>query len=138
MLAHVAREVHTIERIRGLYEMARANLQRLRLPARVRVAFGDGMAGLPGSAPFDAILVAAAYVSVGLIVVLTPHFWPMLAVAVTIPRAFTLARAVRDAGTERAYSMALRGTNRLLTEFGLLMAAGLLAGAALSGTLLVP
>lgn len=64
VLAHVAREVHTIERIRGLYEMARANLQRLRLPARVRVAFGDGMAGLPGSAPFDAILVAAAGIKI--------------------------------------------------------------------------
>lgn len=85
-----------------------------------------------------AILVAAAYLSAGLVVVLTSDFWPILAVAVTIPRAVTLARAVRDAITEPAYSIALRGTNRLLTEFGLLMAAGLLAGAALSGTLVVP
>lgn len=60
VLAHVAREVHTVERIHGLYEMARRNLQKLRLPGRVRVVFGDGMAGLPGSAPFDAIVVAAA------------------------------------------------------------------------------
>lgn len=60
VLAHVAREVHTVERIHGLYEMARRNLQKLRLPGRVRVVFGDGMAGLPGSAPFDAIIVAAA------------------------------------------------------------------------------
>lgn len=60
VLAHVAREVHTVERIHGLYEMARRNVQKLRLPGRVRVVFGDGMAGLPGSAPFDAIIVAAA------------------------------------------------------------------------------
>ncbi len=60
VLAHVAREVHTIERIHGLYEMARRNLHKLRLPGRVRVVFGDGMAGLPGSAPFDAIILAAA------------------------------------------------------------------------------
>jgi len=60
VLAHVLREVHTIERVHGLYEMARSNLQKLRLPGRVRVVFGDGMAGLPGSAPFDGIVVAAA------------------------------------------------------------------------------
>lgn len=84
------------------------------------------------------VLLAAAYLSVGFIVLLTPNFWPILAVAVTMPRAISLARAVRDATTVRAYSLALRGTNRLLTEFGLVMAAGLLAGAALSGQLLVP
>lgn len=60
VLAHVVREVHAIERIHGLYEMARRNLQKLRVPGRLRVVFGDGMAGLPGSAPFDAILIAAA------------------------------------------------------------------------------
>lgn len=60
VLAHVAREVHTIERIHGLYEMARSNLRNLRVPGRLRVVFGDGMAGLPGSAPFDAITIAAA------------------------------------------------------------------------------
>lgn len=60
VLAHVAREVHTIERIHGLYEMARRNLRNIRVPGRLRVVFGDGMAGLPGSAPFDAITIAAA------------------------------------------------------------------------------
>lgn len=60
VLAHVAREVHAVERIHGLYELARANLQKLRVPGRLRVVFGDGMAGLPGSAPFDAIIIAAA------------------------------------------------------------------------------
>lgn len=60
VLAHIAREVHTIERIHGLYELARHNLQKLRVPGRLRVVFGDGMAGLPGTAPFDAIIIAAA------------------------------------------------------------------------------
>lgn len=60
VLAHVAREVHTIERIHGLYELARGNLAKIRVPGRLRVVFGDGMVGLPGSAPFDAILIAAA------------------------------------------------------------------------------
>src|SRR5690606_21808134 len=60
VLAHVAREVHAIERIHGLYELARSNLSKLRLPGRVRLAVGDGMVGLPGTAPFDAIVIAAA------------------------------------------------------------------------------
>ena len=60
VLAHVAREVHSIERIFGLYELSRRNLGKLRMPNRLRVVFGDGMVGLPGSAPFDAILIAAA------------------------------------------------------------------------------
>lgn len=60
VLAHVAREVHAIERIHGLYEIARRNLGKLRAPGRLRVVFGDGMVGLPGSAPFDAIIIAAA------------------------------------------------------------------------------
>jgi len=59
VLAQFVREVHAVERIRGLYEQARANLRALRL-ARVRLSFGDGMAGLPAVAPFDAIVVAAA------------------------------------------------------------------------------
>jgi len=64
VLAHLAREVHTIERIHGLYEMARRNLRGLRFPGRLRVVFGDGMAGLPGSAPFDAIIIAAAGIKI--------------------------------------------------------------------------
>ena len=60
VLAHVAREVHSIERIFGLYELARRNVAKFRFPNRLRVVFGDGMVGLPGSAPFDAILIAAA------------------------------------------------------------------------------
>ena len=59
VLAQLADEVYSIERIRALYDKARANLRPLRIP-NVRLAFGDGYLGLPGAAPFDAIIVAAA------------------------------------------------------------------------------
>jgi len=64
VLAQFVKEVHAIERIRGLYEPARDRLRALRLMARVRMIFGDGMAGLPGVAPFDAIIVAAAGIKI--------------------------------------------------------------------------
>ena len=54
VLAELAREVHSIERIRTLAEQARP-----RIP-RVHVHVGDGTRGLPEEAPFDAIAVAAA------------------------------------------------------------------------------
>lgn len=60
VLAQFVREVHAIERIRGLFELARSNLRALRLATRVRLIHGDGMVGLAGIAPFDAIVVAAA------------------------------------------------------------------------------
>ena len=47
----------------GLLERARANLLGLRL-ANLRLAHGDGYAGLDDAAPFDAIVVAAAAPSV--------------------------------------------------------------------------
>ncbi len=59
VLAQVVKEVHAIERIKGLYETARQRLRQLRL-FRVKLSFGDGMAGAPSAAPFDAIVVAAA------------------------------------------------------------------------------
>ena len=59
VLSQVADEVYSIERIKGLYERARANLRALRLP-NVRLAYGDGYQGLKDAAPFDAIIVAAA------------------------------------------------------------------------------
>ncbi len=63
VLAGVAREVYTIERIRALHELARTRLRPLRLP-QVRLVFGDGMLGVPSAAPFDAIVVAAAGLSI--------------------------------------------------------------------------
>jgi protein-L-isoaspartate(D-aspartate) O-methyltransferase len=59
VLAELAREVHTIERIPELVEQARANLAAAGI-ANVAVHVGDGTLGLPDRAPFQAIAVAAA------------------------------------------------------------------------------
>ncbi len=59
VLATLAAEVYSIERIRELHERARANLRALRL-ANLRLAYGDGGAGLEKAAPFDSIILAAA------------------------------------------------------------------------------
>jgi protein-L-isoaspartate(D-aspartate) O-methyltransferase len=59
VLAQLAVEVYSMERIAGLLERARANLRELRL-ANLRLVHGDGTNGLPDAAPFDAIVVAAA------------------------------------------------------------------------------
>ncbi len=59
VLAELAEEVDTIERIPELAERARANLAAAGY-GRVSVHVGDGSRGLPERAPFDAIAVAAA------------------------------------------------------------------------------
>ncbi len=59
VLAQLAREVYSVERIRALLERARANLRGLRL-SNLRLTHGDGNLGLQQAAPFDAIIVAAA------------------------------------------------------------------------------
>src|SRR5439155_26211764 len=59
VLAELAAEVDTIERIPELAELARANLQGAGYE-RVRVHVGDGTRGVPERAPFNAIAVAAA------------------------------------------------------------------------------
>jgi protein-L-isoaspartate(D-aspartate) O-methyltransferase len=59
VLAELAAEVDTIERIPELAEQARANLESAGY-RRVRVHVGDGSRGLPERAPFAAIAVAAA------------------------------------------------------------------------------
>jgi protein-L-isoaspartate(D-aspartate) O-methyltransferase len=59
VLARVFPEVYSIERIKGLHERARANLLALRLK-NLRLAHGDGYAGLEKAAPFQSIILAAA------------------------------------------------------------------------------
>jgi len=59
VLACVAQEVYSIERIKPLHELAKANLRPLRVP-NLRLHYGDGMLGLPQAAPFDGIILAAA------------------------------------------------------------------------------
>ena len=60
VLAELAGEVHTIERIPELAESAGANLAAAGYADRVHLHLGDGTRGLPECAPFAAIAVAAA------------------------------------------------------------------------------
>jgi protein-L-isoaspartate(D-aspartate) O-methyltransferase len=59
VLARVAQEVYSIERIKPLHELAKSNLRPLRI-SNLRLHYGDGMLGLPQVAPFDGIILAAA------------------------------------------------------------------------------
>jgi protein-L-isoaspartate(D-aspartate) O-methyltransferase len=59
MLAELAGEVYSIEVIRELADTARARLEAMGY-ANVHVRHGDGHAGWPEAAPFDAIIVTAA------------------------------------------------------------------------------
>ncbi|WP_395400643.1 protein-L-isoaspartate(D-aspartate) O-methyltransferase [Pseudoduganella sp. UC29_106] len=59
VLACIAQEVYSIERIKPLHELAKANLRPMRV-ANLRLHYGDGMLGLPQAAPFDGIILAAA------------------------------------------------------------------------------
>jgi protein-L-isoaspartate(D-aspartate) O-methyltransferase len=59
VLSCVAKEIYSIERIKPLHELAKANLRPLRI-ANLRLHYGDGMLGLPQVAPFDGIILAAA------------------------------------------------------------------------------
>jgi len=58
VLSHLATEVYSIERLRGLHDKARENLRHLRL-ANVHLLFGDGRDGYPSGAPYAAIIAAA-------------------------------------------------------------------------------
>ena len=63
VLAAVFKEVYSVERIQAMLERARRNLFGLKL-TNLRLAHGDGHAGLEKAAPFQAIAVAAAARSV--------------------------------------------------------------------------
>lgn len=60
VLARIAREVISIERIAALVGKSRQRLRELRVN-NVKPKHGDGMAGLKDWAPFDAIVIAAAF-----------------------------------------------------------------------------
>jgi protein-L-isoaspartate(D-aspartate) O-methyltransferase len=59
LLAKLAIEVYSVERIAALLERARVNLRSLRL-SNLRLVHADGAEGLPEAAPFDGIIAAAA------------------------------------------------------------------------------
>lgn len=58
VLSKVAREVYSIERLRGLHEKARQNLRPWRL-TNVHLILGDGMQGFVNGAPYAGIISAA-------------------------------------------------------------------------------
>jgi len=59
VLAQLAREVYSVERIQPLYERARKQLRDLKI-RNVSVRYADGSTGFPDAAPFDGIIMAAA------------------------------------------------------------------------------
>ena len=59
ILSRLATEVYSIERLAPLLAKARKHLRELRV-ANVRLRHGDGQAGMPEVAPFDAIVMSAA------------------------------------------------------------------------------
>lgn len=63
LLARLAREVYSLERLRALHEQARDKLRPWRLH-NVHLILGDGMLGYPKGAPYDAIISAAGGESV--------------------------------------------------------------------------
>ena len=63
LLARLARFVWSVERWPDLADEARARLKRAGVE-NAEVVVGDGSAGLPAHAPYDAILVAAAFPTV--------------------------------------------------------------------------
>ena len=63
VMSHLFAQVFTVERVRPLYDMARARLHDMAL-RNVQCLFGDGMLGWDAKAPFDAIVVAAAGLSI--------------------------------------------------------------------------
>ena len=89
VLAELALEVRSIERIPELAERARAALARAGYD-RVDVRVGDGTLGLPEHAPFDGIAVAAAAPEV------PPALWEQLRDG---------ARIVLPLGTPRAQEL---------------------------------
>jgi protein-L-isoaspartate(D-aspartate) O-methyltransferase len=59
VLSRLAKEVYSIERLAALLSKARKHFREVRAP-NVRLRHGDGHAGMPEVAPFDAIVMTAA------------------------------------------------------------------------------
>ena len=58
VLASLALQVVSVERLKALHEKARELLAPMR-PDHLRLVYGDGMLGHPPSAPYDSIIAAA-------------------------------------------------------------------------------
>jgi protein-L-isoaspartate(D-aspartate) O-methyltransferase len=59
LLATLARQVVSIERVRALHELARQRLATASGRGHIRLVWGDGRLGHPPLAPYDAIIAAA-------------------------------------------------------------------------------
>jgi protein-L-isoaspartate(D-aspartate) O-methyltransferase len=59
VLAQVAQEVYSVERVQPLYERAVGYMKELQVK-NVTLRYADGNIGLPAVAPFDGIIMAAA------------------------------------------------------------------------------
>ncbi len=59
VLARLAKEVYSIERLAPLLAKARKHFRELRVP-NVRLRHADGQVGMPDAAPYDVILISAA------------------------------------------------------------------------------
>jgi protein-L-isoaspartate(D-aspartate) O-methyltransferase len=59
VLAQVAQEVYSVERLQPLYERAAGYMKELQVK-NVYLRYADGNIGLPAVAPFDGIIMAAA------------------------------------------------------------------------------
>lgn len=58
VMSRLAKEVYSIERLRGLHDKARENLRPMRLP-NLHLLLGDGMLGYAAGAPYAGIVAAA-------------------------------------------------------------------------------
>ena len=58
VLAQLSTNVVSVERLKGLHDLAARHLHRLQVP-RCRLVYGDGMRGHPPNAPYDSIIAAA-------------------------------------------------------------------------------
>jgi protein-L-isoaspartate(D-aspartate) O-methyltransferase len=116
VLARLAQEVWTLERRPELAAAAAANLAAQGV-ANVHVVVGDGSEGLPDEAPFDAIVVAAAFPVVPAPLVtqlaeggrLVQPIGPGGAEDVTLFRRDVSGRLVRERSITGAYFVPLYG-----------------------------
>ena len=97
VLARLAKQVVSIERLQPLHDKARELLAPLR-PANLRLVYGDGMRGHPPNAPYDSIIAAAGGDA------LPPGWLDQLAVG------GRLISPVRQAGSDRQVLMVVDRT----------------------------
>lgn len=123
ILARLAREVWSLERRGELAEAARANLAA-ECVDNAHVVMGDGSGGLPGHAPYQAIVVAAAHPRVPPPLAgqlsrggrLVQPMGPSGAEDVTLFRRAADGRLVRERSIVRAYFVPLYGRHGFSEE----------------------